>query len=971
MNRAYEILETHKSKDMDAQCSILRHRKTGARVVLVSNDDENKVFYIGFRTPPKDSTGVAHIIEHTVLCGSEKFPLKDPFVELVKGSLNTFLNAMTYADKTVYPVASCNDKDFQNLMDVYLDAVFHPNIYKTEKIFRQEGWHYEMEKEDDELSINGVVYNEMKGAYSAPDDVFSREIMNSLFPDTTYSVDSGGEPEDIPNLTYEDYLEFHRTYYHPSNSYIYLYGNMDMEEKLDWIDREYLCKYDYLEVDSVIEKQRDFGEEKPVEIVKEYPITDAESMEDATFLSYNAGMPDNMDPEQYIAFQVLDYALCSAPGAPVKQALTAKGIGKEVSGYYDNGIMQPYFSITAKNANLSQKDEFLSTIREVLCEQVEKGIDRKSLQAALNIFEFRYREADMGSYPKGLIWGLQMLDTWLYDDAKPFLCVEAGDTYEALRAKVDTGYYEELVRDYLLNSKRSSVVILVPKKGLTAAKEKELADRLSAYKASLSKEELSKIVADTIALREYQEEEDSPEDIAKIPHLTREDLSRDIPKAVYEVRSCGDTPVVFHDIFTNKIAYMRFDFDMGSITKELYPYVGIMKAVLGLVDTKKHAYLDFGNEVNLISGGYGMSINTYTNAKKVDEYKVKFSVKIKAFYDNMKAAAQLMKEMIVESEFGDYDRIHEIISEMHARIQADAQSAGHKVAASRALSYFSETAKIMELTCGMDFQRLIEDLDENFEEKKEELVEKILQVMKLIFRPENLLVDITCQEDGYAYLPELIEEFRKDLYTDSVEGGSFEFVPEKRNEGYYSSGKVQYVCLAGSYIEKGLNYTGALRVMKSILNYEYLWMNIRVKGGAYGCMSSFPRTGECYLVSYRDPNLDKTVETFRNIPEYLRSFEADEETMTKYIIGTVSELDAPLTPSAKGSLGLTAYYCNISHADRLKWRGEVLDVTVEDIRLAADYLEAILSDDCICVVGNEEEIQKNENLFCHTENLVK
>ena len=420
--QAYTILEKKEIKELNSVGYIMKHNQTGARIVLMENDDNNKVFCVGFRTPPKDSTGVAHIIEHSVLCGSDKFPVKDPFIELAKGSLNTFLNAMTFPDKTIYPVASCNEKDFQNLMDVYMDAVFHPNIYQEEKIFRQEGWHYEMESMEDELTINGVVYNEMKGAFSSPDDVLEREIMNSLYPHTSYAVESGGDPDVIPELTYEDFLAFHSRYYHPSNSYIYLYGDMDMAEKLRFLDVEYLSKYEALAVDSELDEEQPFTE--PVEVCKEYPITESESEKENTYLSYNISFGNNLDKEQYIAFQVIDYVLCSAPGAPLKQALIDKGIGKDVYSSYENGIMQPYFSIVAKNADKEQLPEFLATIREELTKITEQGFDKKALRAGLNFYEFRFREADFGSYPKGLMFGLMMLDSWLYDDNKPFVHID-------------------------------------------------------------------------------------------------------------------------------------------------------------------------------------------------------------------------------------------------------------------------------------------------------------------------------------------------------------------------------------------------------------------------------------------------------------------------------------------------------------------------------------------------------------------
>ncbi len=522
---AYEIIEKREIRDIHSMSYLLRHKKTGARIALLENDDDNKVFCIGFRTPPTDSTGVPHIIEHTVLCGSKEFPVKDPFVELVKGSLNTFLNAMTYSDKTVYPVASCNDKDFQNLCHVYMDAVFYPNIYKEEKIFRQEGWHYEMESPEDELTINGVVYNEMKGAFSSPDDVHDREVLNSLYPDTAYGVESGGDPKVIPELTYEAFLDFHRRYYHPSNSYIYLYGDMDMAEKLRWMDEEYLSKFDSLQIDSAVQLQKPFAQ--PVFIQKDYPVMEGESLEDNTYLSYNTVVGTSLDKELYYAMQLIDYALCSSSGAPLKLALIHKNIGTEVYSVYENGVYQPYFSIVAKNANDSQKDEFVQTIEEELARIVKEGLDKKALLAALNYYEFKYREADFGSYPKGLMYGLQMFDSWLYDDKMAFDMIEANDIFKTLREKINTNYYEELIDKYLLHNQHKSILMVSPKEGLTAANDKALADKLQAYKAALSQEEILKIVEETHALHDYQDAEDSPETLSKIPMLTRADMKKE------------------------------------------------------------------------------------------------------------------------------------------------------------------------------------------------------------------------------------------------------------------------------------------------------------------------------------------------------------------------------------------------------------------------------------------------------------
>lgn len=965
---AYEVIENRQIDDIGAKSWLLRHKKTGARIALLQNEDENKVFYIGFRTPPTDSTGVPHIVEHTVLCGSKDFPVKDPFVELVKGSLNTFLNAMTYSDKTVYPVASCNDKDFQNLMHVYLDAVFYPNIYQEKKIFQQEGWHYEMEDVDSPLTLNGVVYNEMKGAFSSPDEVHDREVFNSLFPNTPYGVESGGDPKVIPELTYEQFLDFHKRYYHPSNSYLYLYGDMDMAEKLEWIDENYLSRFEKLEIDSALKLQEAFA--KPVEAYKEYPIMEGESLEDNTYLSYNTVVGTSLDKELYYAMEILEYALCSASAAPLKLALIHKNIGTEVYSVYNNGIYQPYFSIVAKNANVSQKDEFVQTIESELARIVKEGIDKKSLLAGLNYYEFRYREADFGSYPKGLMYGLQMFDSWLYDDHMPFDMIEAIGIFKSLREKIHTNYFENLIEKYLINNQHKSVLTVAPKEGLTAKEEQELTEKLAAYKAGLSADEIAQIVADTKALRAYQEEEDAPEKLALIPMLKREDMKKEAEGFVNELRSIGDTKVLFHEIQTNGIGYIKFIFDAANIPTELFAYIGILKNVLGYIDTEQYSYGELCNEINIHTGDIVSSVNTYVNAKKLDEYKLTFEVKTKAMYDELPSAFALMTEIMTASKFTDENRILEILEELKSIMQANLLSSGHTFAAVRAMSYFSETAAVSELVNGLPCYRMLEQLTADFDANKKDLIGKLVELTKCIFRPENLLIDMTATKEGFECIKDLVPPMKAKLFTTPVKKELFSISTAKKNEAFSTSAQIQYVCKAGNYMTgTDYTYTGALRVLRVMLRYDYLWVNVRVKGGAYGCMCNFGKTGDSYLVSYRDPNLKKTVDIFDKTGDYLREFTADERTMTKYIIGAVSDMDVPMTPAVKGSRSSGAYLTNLDFAEVQHERDEVLSCTQEDIRRLAGYLDAIMAQEAICVVGNGQSIDENKELFRKVENL--
>jgi len=966
---AYEIVKEEQIEEVNSTARILRHKKTGARVALLENDDENKVFYIGFRTPPKESTGVMHILEHSVLCGSKKFPLKDPFIELAKGSLNTFLNAMTYPDKTVYPVASCNDKDFQNLMHVYLDAVFYPNIYANDLTFRQEGWHYELENKEDPITINGVVYNEMKGAFSAPDDVLEREIFNSLFPDTPYSEESGGDPKVIPELTYEHFLDIHRTYYHPSNCYIYLYGNMDMAEKLDFVDKEYLSHFDALHVDSTIPTQEAFDEIKQVH--KEFSITESEPEKDNTYLSYNCVTGTNFDRMQYLAFQVLDYALCGAPGAVLKQALLDKGIGKDIYSFYDNGIKQPYFSVVAKNSDASKKEAFISCIEEVLTQIIKEGFDKDALRAGLNYYEFKYREADFGSYPPGLMYGLQMFDSWLYDDEKPFIHIKANDTFAALRKGLEEGYFENLLKEMVLENKHKSIVMITPKKNLVEESERELAKQLEAYKASLSDEEIEKIIAETEALRIYQETEDTPEQLACIPVLSIEDIKKETAELCNDVREVDGSVSLYHPIFTNGINYFRVMFQVKDIPEELLPYLGILKAFLGVVDTENYSYNELFNQIHIETGGMVPAINLYTNSKDLDDCTISSEWKVKTLKGKLPEAFALVKEVLFTSKFEDEKRLYEIIAEMKSRMQSTIMSAGHQVASGRATAYFSKTAVLLEQISGLPCYKLVEELEKDFANKKEELKKSLKGLCSYLFTAQNLMFDFIGTEEEYAVFVDLAKQFKKELPKESKCINPFVLEPKKKNEGLCNASMVQYVCRAGNYITAGYPYTGSLRVLRVIMGYDYLWNNVRVKGGAYGCMCSFTKNGDSYFVSYRDPNLKKTIDVFEQVKDYVASFDQDERSMTQYIIGAISELDTPLQPVAKGLRSLNAFMTKQTVEDFQRERDELLSTDKEKIRNLAAYMDAIMQGNYLCVVGNEEKIKEEENLFDTVETMFQ
>ncbi|MCL2864855.1 MAG: insulinase family protein [Lachnospiraceae bacterium] len=962
--KAFELVEQKELSDIHARGTLLKHKKSGARILLMENDDTNKVFTIGFRTPPTDSTGLPHIMEHSVLCGSRDFPLKDPFVELVKGSLNTFLNAMTYPDKTLYPVASCNDKDFQNLMHVYMDAVFYPNIYKYEEIFCQEGWSYKLENPEDALTYNGVVYNEMKGAFSSPEGVLDRMILNSLFPDNQYSNESGGDPENIPDLTYAQFLDFHRNYYHPSNSYIYLYGQMDMVEKLIWLDEHYLSQFAYKEIDSEITYQKPFDKIKEWE--KRYSITAEESEENNTFLSYNKVIGTSLEKELCWAFMILDYALLSAPGAPLKKALIEAGIGKDILGSYDDGVYQPVFSVVAKHANKAQKAEFVKVIENTLVDIVQKGVDQKAILAGINYYEFRFREADFGSYPKGLIHGLNVFNSWLYDENHPFMHLELLETFEFLKGKIADGYYEKLIQTYLLDNMHGSIVVVVPEKGQSLRLDNELKETLNNYKKSLSEKEIAGLVEKTQGLEAYQEAETSLEDLEKIPVLARADISPVIAPIYNEEINIAGIKVVHHDIETNGIGYITMLFDLGHIPEEELVYVGILQAVLGIIDTNNYPYAQLYNEINVHTGGIGTSLELYSDVTRVKEkkYITTLELKGKALYPKMDVLLSMMREILMESKFNDEKRLKEILSMLKSRLQMYFQSSGHIAAAIRALSYASPAEKFKDDTDGIGFYQKVKEIEEDFDAHKDNLMKHLQDLARKLFTAANLLIGYTAPKESLTFIEEEVKQFKESLYPDGPLDEKFCTVQcAKHNEGFKTSSKVQYVARVGNFIDHGVAYHGVLQILKVILSYDYLWQNVRVKGGAYGCMSDFAKTGKSYFMSYRDPHLARTNEVYEGVVDYLKNFTVSERDMVKYIIGTFSNLDRPMNPSANGERSMNLYMNRVTAEMIQKERTEIIRATQEDVRAMAAVVEAVLAADQLCVIGSEEKIEEAKELF--------
>ena len=787
----------------------------------------------------------------------------------------------------------------------------------------------------------------MKGAYSSPDEVLSSQIYRSLFPDNTYSKDSGGNPEYIPKLTYEAYLDFYHKYYHPSNSYIYLYGDMDVVERLEWLDKEYLSLYDYKKVNSEINKQPAFDEIKNVEA--QYSITMDDSQENKTYLSYNRVVGDSLDEMLYQAFDVLDYALVSSPGAPVKQALIDAGIGDDVYGSYDAGILQPVFSFVAKNANASQADEFESIIGNTLKEVVKTGINKEALLAGINSSEFKFREADFGQFPKGLLFGLNCLDSWLFDDMKPFIHLECLGTFAKLRKAVDTDYFEKLIQEYLLDNTHGSSVTVKPKRGLGNEREEALAKELSDYKASLSDEEIKKLIEDTEHLKKYQEEPSSDEDLRKLPMLTRADMKKNAMPFSNIEDELLDVKVVRHDIESNGIDYISFLFDAGDFAQSELGYLGFFTNALGLVNTEKYSYTDLANATNIYTGGISTGTASHPDIKDRNNFVFKFEVKLKVLEKNLDKALELMEQMLLTSDFTDTKRLGELVAQTKARLQANLSSSGHLVAAMRSMSSFSRYALYQDELKGIAFYRSICRIEKELSESPKSVSDKLAAIAKKLFARNRMLISFTGNNEAYGNAKPSLKKVIAGFNKMSAVGNQAEAHFNTAKEAFIDASQIQYVAKTGDFICEGYEYTGALRLLRIILSYDYLWINVRVKGGAYGCMNTFLRSGESYFVSYRDPNLSDTLDVYDRIPEYIKSFSPDERDMTKYIIGTFSALDTPMNPEAKGSRSLSAYLEGITYEQIQKERNEILNAQPEDIRRLADLVEAVLKKDSICV----------------------
>lgn len=947
-------------EEVNSDAYVMEHVKSGARLMYLDNDDDNKVFYIAFRTTPDNSKGVPHIMEHSTLCGSRKYPLKEPFVELAKGSLNTFLNAITWPDKTMYPIASRNDVDFHNLMDVYLDAVFYPNCLKNPQILMQEGWHYELENKEAPLTYNGVVYNEMKGALSSPEAIMEDRAMEKLFPDTTYGVESGGDPEVIPTLSFREFTEFHRRFYHPSNSYIYLYGDMDIDKTLEYLDGEYLSAFDRRNVDSMVKTQAPFG--KRISVTAPYGIAENEDTEGkAIHALYNA-FNDHMSTMDSLAFRILNYVLIDMDGAPLKQAVLDAGLGSDLSGSYGDSYKQPVWIVEVTGSEVDKQQAFADVVDSTLRSIALKGLDKDMLEAALNRTEFTARENDYQGRPKGLFYGVRAMDLWLYD-RDPMEALRYIDDINTLRDNLKTNYFENLLLRYVIKNPHQVLITMKPEKGLTEKMNRETAEKLAAFKSSLSDEQLDEIMASTKALKERQASGETEEALETIPLLSRKDLKRTVEEKVLEKENVSGMDHFHFDVHTNGITYLNLYFPLSGLTEEDIPYAILLSTLLRSLSTTKHSYGELARLSNAYTGGMSFAVNGYGKVEDTNDYLPALTVRAKALTSKADKLLDLLGEVINHTLFTDTKRLKELILQEKSEWDMTAFSRGHSLVMTRLTSYFSRGGEFAEQS-GLSYYYFLADLARKFDGEKEKLVAKLEEVSRKIFTRSCLFFETIGEEEekkavlsNFALLVDDMEEGEK------KEPRPFSFPSAEKNEAFRTSGKVQYVAKGGNFKSHGFAYTGALKVMETILRYEYLWKKVRVLGGAYGAFTQFLRDGTAVLCSYRDPNLAETLKAYEDLPAYLENLTLSNREMTKYVIGTMAAAETQLTPSMKGERAMVHYLSGNTRESRMKIRDEVINCQVEDIRKLAPLVESVIKDPYICVMGSEDKIERDKALF--------
>ncbi len=955
-SHGFTAVKSEPVSEVEGVVHLMRHAASGARLMFIENDDANKAFSITFKTPAADDTGVFHILEHSVLCGSEKFPVKEPFVNLLKTSMQTFLNAMTFPDKTMYPVASTNEQDLVNLMDVYLDAVFHPDIYRRPVIFQQEGWHRELEGEgeDARLVVNGVVYNEMKGALSEPDSVLYDGLSAALFPNTTYRFESGGTPAAIPTLTYEGFLENHRRHYRPDNAYIILYGNLDADRFLGFLDERYLAPLAAKECGPL--DINPLGLQAPVApapVVVPMATAPENACAAVGFVIGRAA-----ERERIVAADILMDAIMGANESPLKRALLDAGIADDAIGYVADSVAQPFAVVSLRGARPGAAEKLRAIVEAEARRLVEGGLDRELVRAALSHAEFVMRERNFG-YPDGVVLAMSAMAGWLYADDDPAAYLRFEDVFASLREKVEEGYFEALLRELFLDNDHRACAEVVPTESDEAAEEAEAAGEREAA-AELTEDEAAFIREAVRALREAQEAPDAPEALEKLPQLSRADIGEAPAEAMWEVGECGPWRLIRHHLPCRGIAYAYRYFAMDGLAFDELPYATVLACVLGKLDTARHTAAELDTLVQAHLGNLGFAVEVHEDAEDRERIRPMFVMGSSALDEEVPWAARLAEEVLRETDFADTERIRDILGQRRIAMEQAFASAGHSAAMARVASYYLPAGVVREALSGVGFYRFLKELLAHFDERAGELTAKLADLAARLFTDGGCTLSFGGSEEALDAYREASAPF------DGMAGAPVLTVPapEDKHEAFVVASDVTYTACGWDRRLLGEPYGGTWLLASRILSYDFLWTEVRVKGGAYGAGFQTTRSGSSRFYSYRDPRIDETVERFRTAGDWLAGvFSPTESEMDGYVVSTVASLDAPAKARELLRRQDGLYFSGATLADRARVREEVRAARTEDVRALAPSVDAIACAGCVCAFGNGEVIRASGEDF--------
>lgn len=957
----FKLIEKRFVKEVNANCLYFEHVKSGARLMKIEADDDNKTFGITFKTVPASDNGIAHIMEHSVLNGSKNFPAKSPFDILSKGSLKTFLNAMTSRDATFYPVASMNEKDYFNLMNVYLDAVLFPLLHNDQRILQQEGWHHELTEKDGAVVYKGVVYNEMKGAFSSPQRELRYQMLRNLFPDNVYGKESGGTPAAIPTLTQEEFVAFHKTFYHPENSYIFLYGNASTDKELEFIDRNYLSNFTRGGFRAVINDQPTFA--APKDVVGYYPVMEGET-QGKTFLSQSYVIGHNTDNMLGMALDILADVLVNQESAPVRLALQKGGIGKDVYASVSD-YKQNVFTITVLNADPADKERFAAIVMKELTEQAFRGIDREEVAGVLSRMEFSLREGSNAQM--GIQYMNQHRNGWFFAD-DPFAGLEYEKTLTAFKASLKTNYLEKLVQEGMLSNNHSLLLTLAPKPGLDAERNAAVVKELAEYKAKMTPEAVDKLIADTRSLIEYQNADDTPEAIASIPMLSLSDINPKAPFYDCVEKQVEKVPVLYRDDFTNGIYYCRLLFDLRTLPEDLIPYAALLSDLLGSVNTRDYTYGKLNHALNVNTGGFSSSIQMYVPEFDDNNLRPMFAISTKVMADKAPRMFELAEEIVLRSLLTDTARLHELVGRRRSQMQSSMNQDGFNVAASRLPSYFTREGVFGQLTSGLDYYWFISKINDDFTARSTEVMANLRAVVEKLFSRSNLMVNVTCASTDFDVFKGHLAGFINRLPKAEVPLQTWNLSPEMKNEGILAASKVQYVVAGYNFKKLGYQWNGNMRVLAQVVSSEWLHNQIRVIGGAYGGYCRIGADGMVTFNSYRDPGLNKTIETYGQTGDFLKKFETDQQRLTRYIIGTIANLDMPLSPSQRGYRAFDMFLSKRKIGDIQKEREAILKTTLDDVKGYAGMMDRVIGQGAVCVFGNTQKVSAEKE---HLKRLIK